>query len=327
MKKIILSTVLSLTVFLSVSFAQDVTTVTAKDDSISENLDLKAVASVFGESKDLEDFEKRLNDPELQISNLDLNGDGEVDYLRVVETVKGNTHLISLQAVIGEDQYQDVATIEVEKDDKGETYVQVVGDVYMYGPNYIYEPVYVHPPVLFLLFWRPVYHPWYSPYRWRYYPPYYRPWHPYPTYRYRSNVHVHINVHNTYNYTSVRRSKTSVELQNKVRRNDYGKKHPEKSYKNRNKGISTQNQLNKNMRNGKVNNSKNKNINKSTGRKVQDDWKPPTKTNKKKSDLKTKPKSGKNNLKTNKPPNKVNKNYNTRKPKTKPKGNVKNRKR
>jgi len=52
------------------SAAQDVTTITANSDDISDNLDLEAVASIFGESKDLEDFEKRLNDPKTQISNL-----------------------------------------------------------------------------------------------------------------------------------------------------------------------------------------------------------------------------------------------------------------
>lgn len=40
------------------TFAQDVTTIIANSDDISDNLDLEAVASVFGESKDLEDFEK-----------------------------------------------------------------------------------------------------------------------------------------------------------------------------------------------------------------------------------------------------------------------------
>ena len=99
--------------------AQDVTTITANSDDISDNLDLEAVASIFGDSKDLEDFEKRLNDPKTQISNLDLNNDGEVDYLRVMETSEKNVHSISIQAVIGKDQFQEVAVIDVEKDSKG----------------------------------------------------------------------------------------------------------------------------------------------------------------------------------------------------------------
>ena len=75
---------------------------------MSNNLDLEVVISLFGESKDLEDFENKLNEPERQISNLDLSGDGEVDYLRVVESSKDQTHLVSVQAVTGENQYQDV---------------------------------------------------------------------------------------------------------------------------------------------------------------------------------------------------------------------------
>ncbi|MBK8490816.1 MAG: hypothetical protein IPL49_07955 [Saprospirales bacterium] len=38
---------------------------------LKENLNIEDVAEIFGESSDLEDFEKRLNDPESMISNLD----------------------------------------------------------------------------------------------------------------------------------------------------------------------------------------------------------------------------------------------------------------
>jgi len=122
------------------------------------------------------------------------------------------------------DKYQDVAVISVEKDDEGETQVQVVGDVYMYGQDYIVTPVYVHPPVVVVWFWGPLYNPWYSPYHYGYYPPYFRPWRPYPTPTYRTNVNVHVNVNNSYNRTTVRKSNTSVELQNKSRKNDFGSK-------------------------------------------------------------------------------------------------------
>jgi len=33
----------------------------------------------------------------------------------VIEVVEGNAHLIVIQAVLGRDMYQDVATIEIEK--------------------------------------------------------------------------------------------------------------------------------------------------------------------------------------------------------------------
>lgn len=253
--------------------AQDVTTVEATNSNIGENLDLEAVASVFGESEDLEDFEKRLNDPDTQISNLDLNEDGEVDYLRVIESSKDETHLVTIQAVIAEDKYQDVAVIDVEKDSEGETQVQVVGDVNMYGPDYIITPVYVHPPVVVVWFWGPYYNPWRSPYYYGYYPPYYRPWRPYPTPRYRTNVHVHVNVNNSYNRTTVRKSSTSAELQNKSRKNDLGSKNPDKSYSKMNEGSKSKQDLNNKKGTEKVSNPKTENAKESTGKKVQDDWK------------------------------------------------------
>jgi len=268
MKKIYLS-ILLLLFLLSPSFGQDVTTVEAKTDSIADNLDLEAVASIFGEAKDLEDFEKKLNDPELQISNLDLSNDGNVDYLRVVETSEEETHVIVIQAVIGKDEYQDVATIDVEEDEKGNKTVQVVGDVYMYGPNYIIEPVYVAPPPVVLFLFAPVYVAYRSPYYWGYYPPYFRPWPPRPIYAYHRHVHVHVNVHNTYRRTNVRYSSRSVHIQKNVSRNAYKTRYPNRSYNNRHSNsVNTRNA------------SRTRNTNKSTNRQVQKDWKPSSDRNK-----------------------------------------------
>ena len=60
--------------------AQHSVTVNANNYDISDNLDLKAVAYLFGESKSLEVFKRKLNDPDLNISNLDLNFNGSIDY-------------------------------------------------------------------------------------------------------------------------------------------------------------------------------------------------------------------------------------------------------
>lgn len=220
--------------FTADAFAQDVTTVRANNSDISDNLDLKAVASIFGESSDLEDFERRLNDPELMISNLDLNGDNRVDYLRVIEATENNTHLIILQAVLAQDTFQDVATIEIERDSNNNVQVQVVGDVYMYGSNYIYEPVYVSRPVMFDIFWMNSYRPYYSPWYWGYYPTYYTYWAPYPVNRYRRNVHVHINSRNTYAYTNSRGSSRAAALYNSRRQNAYERQNPGRSFSSRN---------------------------------------------------------------------------------------------
>lgn len=241
--------------------AQDVTTVTAANEDISDNLDLEAVASVFGEAKDLEDFEEKLNDPDTQISNLDLNNDGEVDYLRVMESVKDNVHTISIQAVLGKNEYQEVATIDVQKDSKGETQVQVVGNVNMYGPNYYITPVYPVVPVFFTLFWVAAYRPWYSPWYWGFRPPYFRPWRPYPAYRYRANVHVHVNIHNSYHRTNV--SINNRPHTSNTRDNSYFKNNPDKSFDKRNPGASNRSDLTKNRKP-----TTNKKDYKSTGRPV-----------------------------------------------------------
>lgn len=231
------------TLFATQIQAQDMTTVRAKNSDISDNLDLKAVASIFGDSEDLADFERRLNDPKMQISNLDLNGDNQVDYLRVIETVENNTHLIIIQSVLEKDVFQDVATVEVERDSNNNVQVQVVGDVYMYGSNYIYEPVYVHSPAIYNVFWVNSYRPYYSPYYYSYYPSYYYGWSPYPVYRYQRNVHVHINVNNNYNYVNTRRSSRAVAMYNGRRSDGYARQYPDRSFAQRNTNATNRNDL------------------------------------------------------------------------------------
>ncbi|MFV0346269.1 MAG: hypothetical protein ACK5IQ_08515, partial [Bacteroidales bacterium] len=223
--------------------AQRTATVTANSSEISDNLDLKAVASIFGDSEDLEDFEYRLNDPDSRISNLDLNRDGYVDYLRVVETAERDAHVIAIQAVLGDDFYQDVATIDVQRENNSRTVVQIVGDPYIYGTNYIYEPVYVNTPVFFSLFWSSGYVSWNSGFYWGYYPRFFTAWRPYPVPLYRRNVYVNINVHNSYNYTNVRRSSRCADIYRGSARNDYASRNPDRSFSSRNSGITNRSEL------------------------------------------------------------------------------------
>ena len=219
--------------------AQDDSTDEAIIEELSDNLDLEAVASIFAESEDLEAFENALNDPDTQVSNLDLNEDDQVDYLRVMESAEDDTHVIALQAVLDEDVYQDVATIEVEQDDSGETVVQFVGDVYLYGPNYIIEPVYVFRPAIFSIFWRPYYRPYRSVYFWGYYPPRWRYWRPFPVAHYTRNVYVHVNARHTYRRTHIRYSTRAVTVHRSVRRNDYARTNPNRSYTARRVAVNT----------------------------------------------------------------------------------------
>lgn len=216
---------------------QSQTTVYAKNSDISDNLDLRAVASIFGESANLQDFERRLNDPKYQISNLDLNGDNEVDYLRVIESVEDRTHVVIIQAVLDRDVYQDIATIDIERDNYNKVNVQVVGNTYLYGANYIYEPVYNVTPVIYTSFWVNNYRPYYSTWGWNYYPTYYSVWRPYPVYRYRNNIGVYINVNNHYNYVSTRRSYIAPVLYQSRRTYGYETRRPDYSFAQRHSNV------------------------------------------------------------------------------------------
>ncbi|MFT5885346.1 MAG: hypothetical protein ACI9IP_001806 [Arcticibacterium sp.] len=210
-------------------------TVVPTNYDISDNLDLQAVASIFGNSSSLEDFERRLNDPQLKISNLDLNQDGYVDYLRIIETVERGTHLVTIQAALGNDLFQDVATIDVERDQFNKPYVQFIGHPYFYGPRYIIEPVYYRTPYILNSFWSPNYKAYYSPYYYNYYPRYYSYWRPIPVPQYVTNVYFYRNEKNTYNYAPERRSQNATALVRDTRRNDYVNKKPQQSFTTRNK--------------------------------------------------------------------------------------------
>ena len=227
----LLTVLLAATVQLN---AQSTITVEATSRDISYYLDLKAVASVFAEAKNLEDFEMRLNDYDSGISNLDLNDDGVIDYLRVVEAYENNIHLVIIQAVLGPNIYQDVATIFVEREKANNVSVRIIGDPYIYGTYYIIEPVYYRPPVIFNWFWTPRYVRWYSPYYWGYYPVYYH---------YRPVIAINIYTHNVvryidrrhyYSYSNYRPTTVYYNIHRSVSRNDYGVRHPERAFNNRN---------------------------------------------------------------------------------------------
>ena len=225
-------------------FAQDRTTVIANSSDISDNLDLRAVASIFGDSENLEDFERRLNDPKKQISNLDLNGDNQVDYLRVIESVEGNSHIIIIQSVLGRDTFQDIATVEVERDQNNRVQVQVVGDVYMYGNDYIYEPVYYSTPVIYDTFWVRNYRPYYSSWYWGYYPGFYVAWAPFPVYTYHNNINIYINHGHHYNYVNYRRCRVAYNNYYVGRRgNAYERQYPNRSFAQRNTGYTNRQEL------------------------------------------------------------------------------------
>lgn len=138
-KQKILYVLLLINLFSGFAYSQE----TAVPDSLGlpgDNLNLAGVLDLFQKCATLEDFEKKLNSEESKLNNLDLNEDDKTDYIRVVDHAKGSAHAIALQIAINEKETQDVAVIEVDKDDKGEIIVQIIGDKELYGKDYILEP-------------------------------------------------------------------------------------------------------------------------------------------------------------------------------------------
>lgn len=111
-----------------------------------DNFNLYAVMNLFQQSETLEGFERSLNDENSRINNLDLNNDNYIDYVKVIDYVKGDVHTIVLQAVLDRDDSQDVAVFTVEKLRNGAVQIQLIGDEALYGRNYIIEPYYAETP-------------------------------------------------------------------------------------------------------------------------------------------------------------------------------------
>ena len=237
MKK--LTTLLMTLMLMSTAlWAQETITVSAKSTDISEGLDLKVVAKLFADAKNLEEFEKMLNNPDSAFCNLDLNGDGQVDYLRVVEMGEGNKRLIVLQAVLAKDIFQDVASIYVEKDEKNEVSVQVVGDEYVYGANYVIEPVYIYRPLIYDWFWSDAWYAWHSPWYWGYWPGW---WYAHSCWAHDWYWHHCYAYHHHHYCCSFRHAPQPRhgyhEMHRNVSRRDYATAHPDRSFSRRNTGM------------------------------------------------------------------------------------------
>lgn len=137
----------------------------------AEHLDLYAVAELFRDAGSIEKFEQALNDAANGVNNLDLNEDGQIDFIRVNEQAKDGTRLIVLQTPVSDNDLQDVATIAIEKE--GNDYnLQIQGDEEIYGANYYVVPAERNFSGWNVVRWlfSPSYRVYVSPYRYRYYP-------------------------------------------------------------------------------------------------------------------------------------------------------------
>ena len=209
--------------------------VTSYNNDWSFYLDLQAVAAAFAESNSVQEFERLLNSSRYMINNLDLNRDGWIDYLRVIETRQGHHHVFLIQACLAPSVFQDVATLIAEwRSDR--LYVEVIGDRYLYGYNYVVRPVFVKRPPMWDYFGRPTYSTWNSPYYHGHYPSYYQNTKPVYLNHYQAYVNTYMTNHHYCHhcdypqqpywdgYTSMTQSHS---------RNDYAVVHPDNSFERR----------------------------------------------------------------------------------------------
>ena len=105
-----------------------------------DDFSLEGALELFKKSASPEEFERMLNSPESKVNNLDLNQDGEIDYIRVIDKNEGNVHAFIMQAVLSSSESQDVAVIELEKLANGKAVLQITGDEDVYGIETIIEP-------------------------------------------------------------------------------------------------------------------------------------------------------------------------------------------
>lgn len=199
---------IGLSIFLAGAFSPKLF---AQQDSTGlpgDNFNLKGALDLFRQSSSPEDFEKKINSPDNHVNNLDLDGDGQVDYVKVIDRSSKNDHAFALQVAVSADENQDIAVIELEKTGDTTAQLQLVGDKDIFGEELIAEPstqgdeqadngspVPGHGPfvaryqperIIFnVFFWpcvqfvyRPLYVPWVSPWRWMYYPVWWKPWRP-----------------------------------------------------------------------------------------------------------------------------------------------------
>jgi hypothetical protein len=219
MNKLVLTVLLLITGFSSISLFSQISGEAEALGLPGDNLNLYAVLDVFQDSETLEEFERAINSRTTNINNLDLNNDNQVDYISVFSYDQGQFHSIVLRVAVSSSEYQDVAVIEVSKNNSGRVIVQVIGDQALYGRGYIVEPSYsraetLNPAytgdrtvvvrdynyantVVFVDSWplvaylfSPLFSVYISPWHWGYYPRYYVPWTPLRYYNYWG-IHYH----------------------------------------------------------------------------------------------------------------------------------------
>jgi hypothetical protein len=112
--------------------------VKAADDEVQANFDLQAVLSIVKESGSAKEIEQKVNNGD--VNNLDMNDDGDVDFVKVTEfnNPVSNEHGFSFTVHVTPEEEQEVASISVKKNDEGKAVFTARGSEAVYGNNDTY---------------------------------------------------------------------------------------------------------------------------------------------------------------------------------------------
>jgi hypothetical protein len=159
-----------------------------------ENLDLRAVGALLEKADDAEEFEYLLNSDDNGVNNLDLNGDGYVDYVSVREydDEYDDQRGLSLFSRFGPNEIQEIASVIFNRDrlDLNGARILLSGNEQIYGDNNYYETNWVERavPIVSWLFNRNRNTNYESPYYNENYPDYYQTYQVVETPVYRTRV-------------------------------------------------------------------------------------------------------------------------------------------
>ncbi len=162
--------------------------VTPTTSNIGENLDLQSLGELVKQSNSAEEIENKLNSSG-SINNLDLDGDGNVDYIKVNEVNDGNGRgfVFIIDTPQGSEQ---VASISLSQSgDVANLTIQ--GNPSYYGDGGYYTTSHLVRDMMIMNYLYGGYHrPYYSPYRYGYYPRTYRSYRSVPYSSYHSSPRV-----------------------------------------------------------------------------------------------------------------------------------------
>jgi len=181
-----------------------------------QDFDLEALSGIIETVSTFEELEKAINTESNEINNLDLNKDGEVDYITIDMEKDGDAYIAFFRVAVSDTEVKNIATIEMEKQSAATASFQIIGEESMYGKDYILEPeggvvdisegsskssggkggpsYSSNPPLpavhitICTGVYRPGFRMWVSPYGFMVYPAWFRPWKPMARHYYRTRA-------------------------------------------------------------------------------------------------------------------------------------------